>query len=231
MPLGLNAVRRQSILVEFDGIVDLQLAVVKALREDYPLGGFNPSINYAFLHKPLMELVRDRVTLYNKNIVEECFMDSGKQYWKTIYDTYVSDEYDRIVQGAPVTMIHRLITTYSRAAGGMIKVHIRCDNEAQVKTIQSLFKSSNPNIFIGKRSELDLSQYSRLILADVRYLDDIPNMQSTAKYLAILNYGCNLEVIDNDVVILKDYIIKYGQKSEFQIIDSFQLQEKESSHE
>lgn len=227
MPLGMNAVGRQSVLFEFDSIVDLQLGVVRTLRKDYPSGGNNSSINYDFLHKDFESIAMDRLYLYNKNIVQECFTDKFKPKYKTIYNSYIDPdgEFDRVVKLSPITLMVRLINTYAQAGAGLVKCFVRCDNQDQEAVIKRLFGNDNriATIITCPREEVNLLDYSRIIVADVHDLDKYPGLKETAKHIAVLNYGCNLEVINNDVVILKDYIIKYGLRNNIQVIDSMPM--------
>ena len=59
----------------------------------------------------------------------------------------------------------------------------------------------------------------RLIVGDIRDLDRYKPFDCT--HIAVLNYGSNLQLIDHDVILLREYVIQWGDTNQFEIIDSY----------
>lgn len=212
------------LLFEFDSLIDLHLGVVKALQEDYPPGeSSSPSktINFSFLHQSMDKLKQFRVYGYGKNIIQECLLGSARESYETIYKSYLEDE--RVYRLAPLTVIPRLIRVF--AITGFINSDIITHNELEYKTAKQIFSNKKGNtkdinILSGvSESDLDVGQYSRIHLGDIRDLDNFKEFDCT--FIAILNYGSNLQLIAHDVILLREYIVKFGDTNQFQIIDSY----------
>lgn len=213
--------RRQNsnrVLFHFDSIVDLHLAVVYALQKDYPSGGLNPHVNYSFLHQSNQVLKQERVFGIGKNVVQECFNGSLKESYQTIYDTYVNDQFDSIIGKAPITLMLRLIAGYSRAGNGLVTSTIICSTDKQAEVASKIIKTLPATILVGE-DKIDVNDYARLIIGDVRDLDLFKRPQCV--HITVLNYGSNLQVVGDQPVILPEYVLKYGDTNEFQIIDSY----------
>ena len=209
------------LLFEFDSLIDLHLGVVKALQEDYPPGESSSSktINFSFLHQSLDKLKQFRVYGYGKNIVQECFLGTARNSYETIYKSYLEDE--RVYRLAPVTVIPRLIRVFS--VTGFITCDIITHNELEYKTAMQIFPVKNRskaiNIIRGSSSDLNINNYSRIHMGDIRDLDNYNDFDCT--YIAILNYGSNLQLITHDVILLREYIVRFGDTNQFQLIDSY----------
>ena len=212
--------RRNSsrVLFHFDSLVDLHLAVVYALQKDYPSGGLNPRINYSFLHQSKQALKQERVFGIGKNVVQECFNGSLRDSYQTIYESYINNQFRSVIGKAPITMMLRLIAGYSRAGGGIVSTTVVCSNDEQAEVAKGIIKTLPTRIVVGE-DKVELNDYARVILGDVRDLDLFKRPQCV--HIAVLNYGSNLQVVGNQPVILPEYVLKYGDVNEFQVIDSY----------
>lgn len=213
--------RRQNsnrVLFHFDSIVDLHLAVVYALQKDSPSGGLNPHINYSFLHQSRQSLKQERVFGIGKNVVQECFKGSLRDSYQTVYETYVNDRFDSTIGKAPITLMLRLIAGYSRAGGGLVSSTIVCSNDKQAEVAKKIIKTLPATILVGE-DRVEVNDYARLIIGDVRDLDLFKRPQCV--HITVLNYGSNLQVVGDQPVILPEYVLKYGDVNEFQVIDSY----------
>lgn len=207
------------ILFHFDSLVDLHLAVVYALQKDYPSGGRNPYINYSFLHKSRQDLKQERVFGIGKNIVQECFLGKLRDSYQTIYESYINEQFETTIKHAPLTLMLKLIAAYCRVGRGQLVVPvIVCSNEAQAKVARSILKTIPAKVVIGEKN-IDINSYARIVLGDIRDLDLFKRPQCV--HIAVLNYGSNLQIVGNEPVILPEYVFKYGDINEFQVIDSY----------
>ena len=204
-------------LFEFDSLVDVQLGIVLALQKEYPSGGFLKTINYSFLHQPLEQLKQFRVFGYGRNIIQECFNGKVRDSYQTIIDQYRmrKETYDL----APRTLIPRMIKMFSKS--GFIKSVVLCHTQFEYQKAQEILNGLD-NISIiknAKESDINVNEYARIHLGDIRDLDKFNPFDCT--HISILNYGSNLQLIRHDVILLREYIIKYGDTNIFEIIDSY----------
>lgn len=216
-----NGKRKNShqCLFEFNSLVDMHLGVVMALQKDFPSGGLLPTINYSFLHQSLDELKQFRMFAYGKNVVQECFAGSAKQSYETIYKTYCDKKisYDL----APHTLLVKLVKMYNKT--GFIKSTILCHSPFEYDMATSIFGSLQNCVIVPNANEksIDVNEFARIHIGDIRDLDLFNPFDCT--HIAVLNYGSNLQVMHhiNDVTLLSDYVIRYGDTNVFEIIDSY----------
>lgn len=206
------------VLFHFDSLVDLHLAVVYALQKDYPSGGLNPCINYSFLHQSKQDLKQERVFGFGKNVVQECFKGSLRDSYQTVYQSYIEEQFDTTIGLAPLTLMLRLIAGFSRAGKGLVTSTVVCSNDKQASVAKKLIKTLPAKIIVGE-DKVEINDYARVILGDVRDIDLFKRPQCV--HITVLNYGSNLQVVGDQPVILPEYVLKYGDVNEFQIIDSY----------
>ena len=208
------------VLFHFDSLVDLHLAVVYALQKDYPSGGSMQSINYSFLHQSKMELKRHRIFDIGKEVIQECFLDYMRDNWQSTYQIYMTEEFDRVISDAPITPMLRLIAAFSRVGkGSHVSSSIFCENYNQARIARAMLKTIPADIKIGQPEKIDLNQYARVILGDIRDIDVFTSPKYT--HIAVLNYGCNLQLVNGVPQLLQDYVKKWDPTNQFEIIDSY----------
>lgn len=215
--------RRQNsnkILFHFDSLVDFHLAVVYSLQKDYPSGGSNPSIDYYFLHQTRQELTQFRVFGIGKNIVQECFNPPVKNSYDAIYQSYISDRFDTTIQKAPITNILRMMATIGKVGkGAYVKSYLYCENDVQARIARSIIKSIPVEVLVDDPKNIDLNEYARFIIGDIRDMDAFNPPQCL--HIAVLNYGSNLQIVGKEPVLVPEYVIKYGDVNIFQVIDAY----------
>lgn len=212
-----NRQNSNKCLFEFDSLVDVHLGIVLALQKVYPSGGSLKTINYSFLHQPLDQLKQFRVFGYGRNIVQECFNGNVRESYQTIIDQYRmrKETYDL----APKTLIHRMIKLFGKS--GFIKSVVLCHTQFEYQKAQEILQGIE-NVSIiqnAKESDIDVNEYARIHLGDIRDLSKFKPFDCT--HVAILNYGSNLQLIRHDVILLREYVIGYGDTNILEIIDSY----------
>lgn len=206
-------------LFEFDSLVDMHLGVTMALQKDFPSGGHLPSINYSFLHQSIEELKQFRVFGYGKNIVQECLAGKARDSYRVIYESYCNKRIS--YELAPHTLLIKLVKMYAKT--GFIRSTILCHTPFEYETIRSIFSDTDGCTIIQNANEKSIcvNDYARIHLGDIHDLDLFNPFDCV--HIAILNYGSNLQIMHhmNDIVLLKDYVIRYGDTNIFEIIDSY----------
>lgn len=214
------------VLFHFDSLVDLHLAVVYALQKDYPSGGSNQRINYSFLHQSKKDLIHHRVFDIGKDVVQECFLGDLKEKYQMIYQSYIDNEFDRIIQEAPITLMLRLLAAYGRVGkkDNTVQTFIFCHNQAEENVARGILKTIPATFYVGNPDKIDLRPFARIVLGDVRDLDEFKVPQFL--HITVLNYGCNLQVVKGSAFVLPEYMAKYGENNQFEIIDSYRFESK-----
>ena len=208
------------VLFHFDSLVDLHLAVVYALQKDYPSGGSMQSINYSFLHQSKIELKKHRIFDIGKDIIQECFLGPMRDKWQSTYKIYMEEEFDRVISDAPITPMLRLIAAFSRVGrGSHVSSSIFCENYNQARIARAMLKTIPADIIVGQPEKIDLNQYARVILGDIRDIDIFTSPKYT--HITVLNYGCNLQLVNGVPQLLQDYVKKWDPTNQFEIIDSY----------
>ena len=199
------ATRKNSnnVLFEFDSLVDLHLAVVRALQKDFPSGGSLPSINYSFLHQSDVELMKARMFCIGKNLIQECLYGNSRDEYETIYNSYLNDDWGATVSLAPITSIPKLIHSFNATCNGVIKCHILCHNARETDVARTVLKGLDVKFLETTEDQIDLKTYARVVVGDIKDIDLFKTPEFM--HLAILNYGSNLQIVgkDRDVSIPK----------------------------
>lgn len=208
------------VLFQFDSIFDLQLAVVHALQEDYPPGGSVHSINYSFLHQSNHDLKQHRVYDIGQNIIQNCFLGPMRDKYQSTYKLYLEDDFDRVIEKAPITSLIRLISAYTRfGTRSKVEPVIFCNDVKEKRIVERVFKTLPIKIIIGNIESINLNDYARIVLGDVRTIDNYNKPEYV--HIAVLNYADNFQIVNNQAVIIPEYILKYGDTNIFEIIDSY----------
>lgn len=209
-----------SILFEFDTLIDLHIGVVKALQNEFlHSGGFNPNINYSFLSIETEDSLKShRLLDLDYDIIQESFLGEARESYKEIYLDFIDKEYDKIIELSPKTEISRLIHAYDRA--GFIQSFILCKNQTEVNWTREIVGNKARTLLIDSEKKIKLSSYARLCLSNIFDITRFKNVESI--HIMILNYAENFTLTKkNDRILRPEMIVLLGDVNEFEIIDPY----------
>lgn len=207
-----------SILFDFSSIVDIEISVIKWMRNKYRdsvLENFN---KHDLLYKSidLMEFYRSYGVedVFESLITNQTMKQKSNEILMAIYTEYENEILTKSC--AHLTHIINLISAYRKAGNGVIKTAVRCDNEVQAKFLKSII----PEIFIEtcQPKDVDMGKYSRLITGS--YKNALMYELKEPKSILIVNFRENFT--ENDITMLNpELVISLGDIHDIQIISAY----------
>lgn len=214
--LRTTRLNNNSVLFTFSAIADIPLGIIMALRRDNLSGG-SPFLDYSFLSLAPKDIQRARLEIGKGDIIERCFKEEYKDKASLITKAYYHDA----LSLSPVTSALPLIRAYNQY-GKDIKITLCSDKDEEVETLRKMFRDAQVKIqkFSFEDKHFDINQFGRVVLGEIKDLDKLANPPKL-RHITVLNYGSNLELVDEKVALLSDYVIRYGDINEFELIDAF----------
>lgn len=207
-----------SVLFDFDSIIDKQISVIKFLRGEYK--SFDDEAFYNKdkifpMSNTYMQFRRmyGNEDLFRSIIMDESLKKSSDTLVELIFDRDQKDIFDKGY--AHTTAMISLLSAYSKAGNGTIKATVRCDNQYQVDFI----KKMNPDIstLISERSKVDMSGYGRLIAGN--YLSTLQYALKSPKSILILNFRENFS--DKDTLTIRQELLILSDIHDIGIISAY----------
>lgn len=209
-----------SILFDFDSVIDIELSVIRWLANTYKDSELDNFDKHRLLHTSLDDMEFMRVfgykgeDLFRSLITNEELKDKYIEILNSFYNEYESEILSK--DNMMKTSMTNLISAYRKAGNGTISTAIRCDSEEQKKCIRS-FDSIVP-IELCERKDVDMSKYGRLIVGNV--FDPMEYIFKEPKSIVVLNFRENMSV-DNITLLRPELIISLGDINDFDVISSY----------
>lgn len=170
------------ILVEFDAVIDMDLAMLKLVQEKYN----NPSyINQDIMNLTLKEVKQALINRQVENPLSICIED--KSLADSIYKELVETKYDEILDNHSPTGIMKVIEIYRTKSD--IDVTVLCSNDREA----SIVKLYNPNIntTVQKHDNINPKDYDVFFLKNIIRVF-VFNGKFEGKHIFILKYAYSL---------------------------------------
>lgn len=206
-----------SVIFDFDSIVDKELSVIKFLRGEYKdtaIGWFDKNKvicaddEYIRFHR-----CYKKESIFKSIIIDDSMKNNSDQIMNLIFDR---DQADIFNHGyAYNTSMINLISAYKKAGNGTIRTAIRCDNEDQKKYIESIMDT---DILVKPRKDVDMSKYARLIVG--RYTSALEYILNEPKSILVLNFSENFSK-DDFTLLNPELVIKLGDIHDIGVISAF----------
>lgn len=174
---------KNTILVEFDFIIDLDLAMIKFIRDNYN--------NHDYINQDIINITDDNALIYKLlhrksiNPLEILFdddIDPTNLYYEIL-------DNDKLLEYATPADTFGLLITFLREAT-FIDITILCKNEEQRNFINKL--NSNLKIIIAKnKKSIDLDKYTVIYLK--YYINSIEYNNINGKHIYIANARYNMD--------------------------------------
>lgn len=208
-----------SILFDFDSIIDKQISIIKFLKGEYHTiddVNFYDKEKVAIMDDTYMQFRRmyGPEDLFKSIITDPKLKESSDNLLELLFDR---DQNDIFSGGyAHKTAMTSLLTAYKRTGNGTVRTAVRCDNEYQ----ESFIKQIAPDISIelSPRSKVDMSKYGRLVVGN--YMSALQYILGGPKSILILNFRENYS--DESTLLLKpELIISLGDIHDIGIISAY----------
>lgn len=214
-----------SILFDFDAIIDKQLSTIRWIAEEYRDDKLEAFDKHRLLYTPLDNMKFMRVMgyqgqdLFRSLIINEDYKKMHKEVLHNIYNQYIKDILSE--KCLIKTSMHSLIRGYKKAGNGTISTAIRCTNDIEEQCIRSFDKEVN--IEKCERKDVDMSKYGRLIVGDA--MDALEYVFNEPKSIGILDFRENM--LPNDITNLRpEPVVILGDINELTVISAYRSVDK-----
>lgn len=197
-----------SILFDFDSIIDIKIGFIKYLKKNFP---DSKMINHLFINNDDDFLKYYHVDIYN-DMIEMCFQGLTKENTHKIYKEAIEKDYEEIISLSPQTTMAMLINRYKIAGEGAIRSTVLCKNQIEKQYISNILPGTSVRIEKDRQST-DFSNYGRIVCA---YCDHALEFNDPrAMNFLILNFRENFEEDKPNQLTIK-MIAELGDVNEFE---------------
>ena len=200
-----------SILFEFDSIVDKELSIIKLLSEQYSeIKGLN--------------LTKMRETGIDRLKIDRVINPSGtlKIYFEDkdidVNDwmaQFIEKREKDILEYAVQTDMTKLLKGYKDVGNGVIRTAVRCNNTIESSYIK---KNFNTSVIIEDRKNINTSDYGRFIVSN--YKQALEYEFEEPKSILVLNFRENFTLEDN-TLLNPELVISLGDINDIEVIPAF----------
>lgn len=201
-----------SILFEFESIVDKELSIMKYLIKRYSnVGGLKlTEMKETGLHR----LKLDRI--YNPSSTLKTYMTNKDRDVDEWIKLFISNYEEEVLNEAAVfTDAVKLLDGYKEMGNGIIKTTVRCDNKIEACFIKNKF---NTGTIIEDRKTLDSSNYGRFIFSNYKQALDYDFNEP--KSILIQNFRENF-TLEDSTLLKPELVISLGDINDINVIPAF----------
>ena len=204
-----------SVLFDFNSVVDKELSVIKYLRGEYMEAAVD------WLDKSALRMDDNylrykrlyRGNLFKSMIIKEDVKDSSDNLLDLIFNRDQDCIFDR--DYAYTTAMKYLISAYKKVGNGIIKTVVRCDNDKQARYIKDTL---NADVIVTPRQDVDMSKYGRLVVG--QFASALEYVLNEPKSIVVLNFRENYDT--KDITLLNpELVIKLGDIHKIEIFSAF----------
>lgn len=200
-----------SILFEFDSVVDKELSIIKLLINQY---SEIKGLNLIKMRKTeINRLKKDRI--YNPYGTLKTYFDDKDIDVDDWIKRFVEKREKDILDYAVQTDMSKLLKGYRDVGSGVIKTAVRCNNKIEADYIKRNFGTS---VVMMDRKEINSSDYGRFIFSNYKQALDYDFKEP--KSILILNFRENFTLEDNTLLI-PELVISLGDINNIEVIPAF----------
>lgn len=210
-----------SILFDFDSIVDKELSLLKFFYAVYRDSSFID--DFMDIRKMIgvsddtlkFERMYGKDSLFNKLLTKQ----ENKDRYEDLINLFFDRDQKDIFNGghAFTTAMVIMLSAYKKAGNGIIKTAVRCDNQDQVDFLHSIDRSITA--IISDREDVCMSKYGRLIVG--HYSNALKYNLEEPKSILILNFRENYNADDN-TLLNPELVINLGDMHDIRVISAYQ---------
>lgn len=213
-----------SILLDFDSIVDREISLLKFFYKIYRDSAYMDD----FMDIRYLIGISDDVLKFERMYGQESLFKKllTKQENKDMYERLIELFFDRDQKDifetgcAFTTAMVTMISAYKKAGNGVIRTAVRCDNQDQVDFLHSLDRDIVA--FVSTRANVNMGKYGRFIVG--HYSSALEYKLDEPKSILILNYRENYNAQDN-TLLNPELVINLGDIHDIRVISAYQEDE------
>ena len=204
------------LLVDFDFIVDLDLAMVKFVKENYYSSQY---VSKDILNKTEDELKNILVNRKYINPLELIFTDSDST---DLYFELTTEKINFLLKYATIYDSYLLLITLRNNAS-LLEITIHCNNKYEEEYIKSL--NGNFNILTCNTKDIDVNKYNIFYIKYLAQIIQYPHLEGKHIYVANARYNMedgkdilntNLSILFGDVNLMHSMDLYVDFKYELQ---------------
>lgn len=199
------------LLVEFESVVDLDLAMYKFIKDKYP--------NSSYVDQKFINEKDERAVIYallnRKHINPLEIIMPGLETTKLYYEI-MNDHYEELLSYATAYDTFGLMITFLNNASS-VDITIWCKSKLE----EDFIKKLNPNIktiIIPNRKDIVLSKYTVLYVKYIAYLAEYNNLAGKHIYIAAAKYN-----MDENKDMVSSLCCLYSDVNIFHLIDLYTM--------
>lgn len=213
-----------SILFDFDSIIDKEISVINWLINEYRDSAF--IFDFFDIHRAMslnndnlrFERLYGHIDLFESLLIQSSHKENAQELLNLFFDR---DQKDILNRGCAYnTNMLILISAYKKAGNGIIRTAVRCDNQDQEDYIKSIDRDIIT--FISERKNVDMSKYGRVIVGN--WHSALEYVFTEPKSVVILNFKENFDKKDN-TMLNPELIINLGDVNKIEIISAYREDE------
>lgn len=177
-----SGIKDIKILVTFDSIIDLDLAMLKMIQSEYN----NPDvINQEVMHLSLHDVKVRLLNRTHENPLSICIdnIDDANK----IYSEIIQTQYSKLLSYQTPTGVFKLMEVYDKNKG--TDVTVLCRSEEEKNIIRSYDKEIN--VMITQPGEVDVKSYDIFFIKSPSHIFEYKN-EFIEKRIFVLDYRFNL---------------------------------------
>lgn len=197
------------LLVEFESLIDLDLAMYRYIKDKYPNSEY---IDQKFINEKDEKVIVQKL-LNRKHINPLEIIMPGLETTNLYFDI-MNNHYEELLEYATAYDTFGLMITFLNNASS-VSITVWCKSEIEERFIKKLNPILN-TIIIPNRRDIVLSKYSVLYVKYIAYLAEYSSIEGKHIYIAAAKY--NMEE-DKDMVSTLCYL--YADLNIFHLIDLY----------
>ena len=213
-----------SILFDFDSIIDKEISLIKYFIAEYRENIF--MAEFMDLPKAIgmnddnfrYERIYGSEDLFRSLLLNQTHKDSYEELINKFFERDQKEIYKRGY--AYKTTMSILISAYKKAGNGVIRTAIRCDNQDQLDYIKSIDRDTIA--FISDRKSVDMSKYTRLFVGN--WNSALEYTLEEPKSIVVLNFRENFDKQDS-TILNPELIINLGDINKIEIASAYREDE------
>lgn len=209
----------QTILVEFDMLVDTEYGLIRLLKDKYcdERFFFKDILN---LEEKLLKGVLMERTMFNP--LQVAFKDESLvELMDSFYKQFMEREYEEILKRSCLTNIINVVKM-GIDTEGVIRFDIICKNKMQRDYMTHIMSDCLPslyNIVLDTEELYDVSKYDAVFIKDIRNLVRYKNLYGKVIYLANMTYNIDQKLFaEKQMFSIKEEFAFYVTRDEFKFI-------------
>lgn len=201
---------KNSILVDFNMIIDTDLGLFKIIKERYSNGQFVNGLFFKMNDEVLIYELLMRKEINPLSIVLKKELLDNRD---SLYKEFIDVEYDNILKASKGTNILDLMCVY--LSTGSADVVVFCKNKSEEQLINK-YNNELRTIIVDEYKDIDISQYDSIFIKDYTQCTKFSNLN--AKNIFVARYKFNL---DDELTPIKDISLLVGKTNMVSLIDIY----------